>query len=473
MLTDELYAFRAANSDTCEYIDPSTVNSIINGQYSTSLMSAIVRGVLQTVKQLISLGANVNAFDRDGHTPLMMASILNWLEVVQLLIESGAELNACTSRGESALLLAAWGGHAQVVQELLEKGANLHLTDECGRPPISLAAKGGFTNCIQLLVQHGASILNCGQGDSILHCAVTSGRIDLLEKFVAMGVPIDHPNDQGQTALHACIIHRSGDSGRIAQKLVALGANVHATDCRGYTPLVGAVIKEQMDVIELLIQHGSSTDLPAFDDAMVTAVTQCSTNCVRKLIELGANVNARNAKDGTLLESAVKFERLDMIELLVQHGADLELPGSNGMVPIIVAVKYGGACLKTLIKLKANVNARCDDKSVLDLAIIRSNPEMVETLILAGAELYRQPNKYRTNPLLLATDKANTKVLETILKYWPVTDLEDFKQASRRAEAKGLTEAKLALARHLTITINPNATMFVLITHDGLEVHPV
>lgn len=66
---------------------------------------AIVKGDLDTVKKLISLGEDVNGKSQ-GMTPLMYAAKYNRVNVLRYLIEKGANLNTRSSKGKTALYYA-------------------------------------------------------------------------------------------------------------------------------------------------------------------------------------------------------------------------------------------------------------------------------------------------------------------------------------------------------------------------------
>jgi hypothetical protein len=88
-----------------------------------SLHHAAKTGNLNTVKQILNSGVNVNSRDPNGLTPLHNASYYGHLPVVRLLLNRGANIKAHTN-GFTSLYLAAISGHLPVVRELINRGAN-------------------------------------------------------------------------------------------------------------------------------------------------------------------------------------------------------------------------------------------------------------------------------------------------------------------------------------------------------------
>ena len=112
------------------------------------------------IRELISVGADVNARSTDGWTPLMFAARKSTPEIVQLLLEEGAELEARGREGWTPLLHAAWiSSTPEIVQLLLEKGADVNARGIIGRTPLMLAARISSTpEIVQLLLEKGADV---------------------------------------------------------------------------------------------------------------------------------------------------------------------------------------------------------------------------------------------------------------------------------------------------------------------------
>jgi hypothetical protein len=73
---------------------------------NTLLHTAVRNDNLDVIKQLILMGANVNAKSPDGLTPLIIASQQNSLKSVTLLLEADVDVNLADNKKHSALFYA-------------------------------------------------------------------------------------------------------------------------------------------------------------------------------------------------------------------------------------------------------------------------------------------------------------------------------------------------------------------------------
>ena len=106
------------------------------------------------IRELISVGADVNARSTDGWTPLMFAARKSTPEIVQLLLEKGADVNARGIFGRTPLMFAARKSSTpEMVQLLLEKGADVNARGPGDMTPLMFAASAEIK---QLLIDAGA-----------------------------------------------------------------------------------------------------------------------------------------------------------------------------------------------------------------------------------------------------------------------------------------------------------------------------
>ena len=69
----------------------------------TPLSWAVLAGKVAIVEQLIKVGADVNAKNKDGGTPLHEAAFMGWDEIAELLLQNGADVDARDDNGETPL----------------------------------------------------------------------------------------------------------------------------------------------------------------------------------------------------------------------------------------------------------------------------------------------------------------------------------------------------------------------------------
>ena len=121
------------------------------------------------------------------------------------------------------------------------------------------------------------------------------------------------------------------------KKLLMLGANVNATDDRGYSPLMMAEActtrPGRPELVELLIANGAAVDLQARDGrtALMYAAKNGDARAVKALLKSGASVNIADNEGETALMNAVRFScDEDPIRALLSAGADLTARDHKG-----------------------------------------------------------------------------------------------------------------------------------------------
>ncbi|OEU12291.1 ankyrin, partial [Fragilariopsis cylindrus CCMP1102] len=113
-------------------------------------MFAAAGGHLECAKQLIELGAEINAIARNKD---------GYLEKLQKMVEEGqVQEEDPHIDGVTALHVASEGGHLEMVNLLLEIGVDSSLAhlDDGKRSPLVLAVSGNHAEVAKVLVQAGA-----------------------------------------------------------------------------------------------------------------------------------------------------------------------------------------------------------------------------------------------------------------------------------------------------------------------------
>jgi serine/threonine-protein phosphatase 6 regulatory ankyrin repeat subunit B len=257
--------------------------------------------------------------------------------VVDLLLSRGARLDIFSA---SAL------GRTQTVLQLIEANpslVNAVQREYPGAPPVLLAAQHGHPDLVELLLASGAEADRAEQssGTTLLHAAAARGHVPVIEVLLAKGFSLDSRGDSGSSLLHAAA---GGAQPEVVGFLLSKGADVCAVDWSRETPLhrvAGAWLfpdgpAEQtadfrarlVATARLLLNAGAAID--ADDDFGVTPLHNATDHGHVELVELllsrGADVNPRTARNETPLSSAERIEWIfwrdpkPVAELLRRHG---------------------------------------------------------------------------------------------------------------------------------------------------------
>jgi ankyrin repeat protein len=111
------------------------------------------------------------------------------------------------------------------------------------------------------------------------------------------------------------------------------------------------------------------------------------TALLQRLLEAGADVDARDRYGQTGLMLAAVAGRADVVRLLIRHGANLDHTAKYGLTAVMLAVVNGHA---EVVRLLADAGASLDQvgsgapgfagKTALDLAGARGDPVIVDIL---------------------------------------------------------------------------------------------
>ena len=239
-----------------------------------------------------------------GLTPLLFAAREGKLDTVQALLKAGASVNQTSEDGWTALLVATQNRFYQLGAYLLEQGADPNLANEGGWNPLYLATDNR----------------NIESGDYPTR-KPDMDHLDYIKLLLAKGA---NPNLRMKSSTETRTVFTN-------QWLYEEGA----------TPFLRAAQSGDLVLMKMLLDHGADPSLPtdhkvtplmvASGIGWVEGVTyewspQATYDAVKMLIDLGANVNAQDTLDGrTALMGAAHKGRNDVIQLLVEHGADLAL----------------------------------------------------------------------------------------------------------------------------------------------------
>ncbi|MXZ69920.1 MAG: hypothetical protein F4Z04_00215 [Acidobacteria bacterium] len=377
--------------------DPNAANDLD----ATPLWLAAENGSAPITELLLDAGANPDLTLAMGETPLMIAARSGAAETVALLLDAGASPNAAErEREQTALMWAAAQGHADVAQLLLDAGADLtarsRVWDQLentagntntsgnfrmshgGSTPLLFAARGGDVETARVLIEAGADPNEtAAAGTSALVIAAHSGHGPLGIFLLEQGAD---PNAAaaGYTALHAAVLRSQA---ALAEALLDHGAEVdalveHGTPGRRFSAdfsirhqWIGAnafwlaARYGEPEILHILAEHGADphvmpanrmsalqaamgitrnaaenrrnqVDAPEIDPDQLEQLT---LDIVRRVLEMGVDVNLSDERGDTALHHAVRIGFASVVDLLASNGARLDATNERGETALALA----------------------------------------------------------------------------------------------------------------------------------------
>src|SRR5688572_6672255 len=379
---------------------------------TTPLHWAVYRFDRELVQTLLKRGARVNHVNRYGASPLSEAVRVANLEITEMLLEAGADANVTNEDGQTALMLAARTGNVALATRLVQRGADVNRRERFrNQSAVMWAAAQNHPDMVAFLISKGADLTVRAQandwetqitseprvqyrptgGLTPLLYAARAGCLGCVKAMLDAGADKDRPNPDGMTPMIMAL-----DNGypAVAQYLLDRGADPRTWDWWGRTPLYVAVT-----------MRGGL-------DGRAGSRAPESLAFIKALLAAGVNVNAqlafkepsRGGRDNRfrddllttgatpLLRAAQTFDN-EVVRLLLERGALIDLPNASGVTPFMAAAgvgtRTGGGVLgpgipdnivalsletmEILRKAGADVNARITDVTSLTARIARAN----------------------------------------------------------------------------------------------------
>ena len=193
--------------------------------------------------------------------------------------------------------------------------------------------------------------------------AILQDDLQQVKALIEDGVAVNPENRSWNEEVPLVAAVYRGDSEMI-QTLIAAGAEIDRLDLNVDSFPLGMAIKQnRLDLVELLLNNGAS-EVGMNNVALVDAVGVGDLAQVKTLIKAGADVDY---SDGSALVSAANRGNVEMIELLIQSGADVNLGWKTGSTPIAEAAYQGYLTIvKKLLNAGANPFQRCHDEESYD-----------------------------------------------------------------------------------------------------------
>ena len=300
--------------------------------------------------------------------------------------------------------------------------------------PLYYAALCGIGSLVEHL------LITCRQGQSHgkqgspLRAAIISGHTEVTRLLIRHAAGAVRFNVNVRERYNMTLLHDAVNSGNldIAKILISYGADINARDGQGRSVLQEALRNRKFDITELLIECGAECGVGVWalhhdhSAPLHEAIDSGNLEIAQLLIGHGADVNAPDKWGDRPFHRAVRSRSLDLVELLLKSGADIGARGMSGSSPLHEALENGNLDIaRLLIGYGANVNAH--DKwgdSPFHVAVRSQRLDFVELLLESGADVdVRGMND--STPLHEALDNGNLDIAQLLINHGADVNVPD------------------------------------------------
>ena len=318
----------------------------------------IANNNLSAAASLLDEGCDINFRDDNYNTPLINAINAGNFDMVKLLLEKGASPNLSGAYDQRPLTLAIQKHDLKMVELLVKNGADINYSDHYNELPLVISTDDFYHDIFHYLISKSAEVnicSSCNRTPLIAACGSIHNNEIYIKTLLAKGADINARNFSGDTALDI------------------LSLNCRAKDINLIYPNFDKskikLNKNAMDFIKLN-----------------AAISRESTEEVLALIKDGANVNCVTNFNVTPLMTTPNLRNLDMIDLLIDNGADTLTPTGKSIFDFYHVNRSNIEMGNFFFKLVSKFPETFDESASSDL----STPEEIKRAVEAGVKFKRE-----------------------------------------------------------------------------------
>ena len=340
-------------------------NSIAQGR--TPLAEAIINGSVHIAQTIMLSGSGVNAVAAIHNSAVPLASMTrefvrniprmplihlacyySKLESVNLLLRFRAEHSRCIpvpGMTERTTVHLAYNKPA-ILELLLQHNADANCKDGDGWTALYRAVVQEQTASVKALLAHGAdATIPQSDGFTPLHAAVQNQLEPMVQLLVSKDPGLVTAIDKfRQTPLFYAA--RNGDESLVRLLLQIRETDIYFRDNGGWLPIHWAVLEGGLAFInDTLAEYLQSTDRKkGLQDnernfLLALAAARGQLEAVNLLLNAGINANEYDAQYGSALQAATQNGCANVVERLMEAGANPTLKDLHGWSPTLCAAR--------------------------------------------------------------------------------------------------------------------------------------
>jgi ankyrin repeat protein len=248
---------------------------------------------------------------------------------------------------DNVLMYAALYASTNIMELLLKKGAGINSRNKAGQTALMWCAND--KDKMELLLRYGADInavANSGNTPLLISC-VGADRYEIVKFLLDNGADASVKNKNKETVLIRAAPF--GDTATISL-LLKKGVDINLRDQGGATALIQAVANANREVALYLLESGANPDfqMDVFPSALCAAVIFDDVEIVKAILK--KTKNQIGVRASLLFAVYNEHDNVEIIQALIDAGADVNFPGPGGATALGEAMKKGNTSTVALLR---------------------------------------------------------------------------------------------------------------------------
>ncbi len=425
----------------------------IHSQETKDFFRAVSSGNLESVKNLLEEGVDVNEYSEEGETALTIAIEKKNYALVKLLIDNEAtceyeELELAMAKsakiasllmrkgvqGCTSLMTAVYQGNIEATKSLLANDADVNEENENEETALMFARK---KKIIDILLEHGADIeKENASGKTALMLAIEKGRKQAFRALLARGANVHIKTNDWKTSIEMAIDHGHSEMEKV---LVAQKANK-------WTALMVASYKGDASQVKNLLENGVDVEATSEDyetPLLVSVKKQWNQEVFDALLDSGTDINQSDLDEYNVLMNALIYldDDVDAAKHIVSKNIDLNAENDSGDCAMAIALNQNAYRCSEFLASETGwtqlmiASHQGDSESIEEYfeygeikdlneknkmgqtaLMLATTIETIDVLARNGADTNARDKKDRS-ALLIAIRKEETDLINTLLDY--------------------------------------------------------
>ena len=314
------------------------------------------------------------------------------------------------------LIQAAEAGDTVAVLALLQGGAEINSRDERGRTAVMAATHANQVDTVRTLIEAGADInLRDNRSDNPFLYASAEGLIDIEQLTIEASADTRLTNRFGGTALIPAA--ERGHVEIVRQLLTRTDVDVNHVNNLGWTALLEAIIlsdggERHQQIVQLLVDHGANINIA--DQDGITPLVHARARGFTEIEQI--LLSAAQTRDQSLIAAAEQGD-LERVRQLLEHGASVTAQDERGRTALIAAAYQNNLPIADLL-IQAGADVNTQDSTRQSAYLIATSEGYLDLLLRtlqAGADVHSK-DSYNGTGLIRAAERGHVEIIQELLQ---------------------------------------------------------